>query len=69
MTETIAGAVEQFIAHKRAHGRKYHSEARELALLVRLAAGRDISCLGGVEQERDALLGDPVAAGLQRGGL
>ena len=45
MTETVACAVEQFIAHKRAHGRKYHSEARELALLVdeavrQLEAGR-----------------------------
>jgi integrase len=48
MTETIAGAVERFIAHKRAHGRKYHSEARELALLVRFAAGHDVSCLGGL---------------------
>jgi hypothetical protein len=33
MTETIASAVERFVEHKRAHGRKYHSEARELALL------------------------------------
>jgi integrase len=46
MTETIACAAERFIAHKRAHGRKYHSEARELALLVRFAAERDVSCLG-----------------------
>ena len=46
MTETIACAVEKFIAHKRAHGRKYHSEARELALLVRFAAEHDVSCLG-----------------------
>ena len=38
MTETVASAVERFIAHKRAHGRKYHSEARELVLLVRFAA-------------------------------
>ena len=45
MTETIADAVERFIAHKRAHGRKYHSEARELALLVRFAAEHDVSCL------------------------
>ncbi len=48
MTETIAGAVERFIAHKRAHGRKYHSEARELALLVRFAAERDVRCLSGL---------------------
>lgn len=45
MTETIANAAERFIAHKRAYGRKYHSEARELALLVRFAAECDISCL------------------------
>jgi len=34
MTETIAGAVERFIAHKRAHSRKYHSEAREAASVL-----------------------------------
>jgi site-specific recombinase XerD len=45
MIETVACAVERFIAHKRAHGRKYHSEARELALLVRFAAEQDVSCL------------------------
>ena len=46
MTETIACEVERFIAHKRAHGRKYHSEARELAMLVRFTAEHDVSCLG-----------------------
>jgi integrase len=59
MTETIAGAVEQFIAHKRAHGRKYHSEARELALLVRFAADHHVSCLGGLTP---ALLEDFLAS-------
>jgi len=59
MTETIACAVDRFIAHKRAHGRKYHSEARELALLVRFAAGRDISCLGELTP---ALLEDFLAS-------
>ena len=59
MTETIACAVGQFIAHKRAHGRKYHSEARELALLVRFAAGHDISCLSGLTP---ALLEDFLAS-------
>ena len=39
----IQAAVEQFIAHKRALGRKYHSEQRELRLLSVFAAGRDIS--------------------------
>src|ERR1700749_3622292 len=47
MTETIASAVERFIAHKRAHGRKYNSEARELVLLVRFAADHQVSCLRG----------------------
>jgi integrase len=59
MTETIASAVEQFIAHKRAHGRKYHSEARELALLVRFAAERRVSCLSGLTP---ALLDDFLAS-------
>jgi integrase len=59
MTETIASAVGQFVAHKRAHGRKYHSEARELALLVRFAAGHDISCLSGLTP---ALLEDFLAS-------
>ena len=45
MTETVASAVERFIAHKRAHGRKYHSEARELVLLVRFAAEHQVRCL------------------------
>ena len=30
MTETIASAAGRFIEHKRAHGRKYHSEAPDL---------------------------------------
>ena len=59
MTETIASAVERFIAHKRAHGRKYHSEARELALLVRFAAGHQVSCLSGLTP---ALLEDFLAS-------
>ena len=59
MTETIAGAVDRFIAHKQAHGRKYHSEARELALLVRFAAEHDISCLRGLTP---ALLEDFLAS-------
>jgi len=59
MTETIASAAGRFIEHKRAHGRKYHSEARELALLVRFAAGRDVSCLGELTP---ALLEDFLAS-------
>jgi hypothetical protein len=46
MTETIACAVERLIAHKRARGCKYHSEARELALLVRFAATRSAASAG-----------------------
>ena len=37
-SETIELAVEQFLAHKRALGRKYHTEEEELRLLVRYAA-------------------------------
>jgi integrase len=59
MTETIAYAVERFIAHKRAHGRKYHSEARELALLVRFAAGHQVS---GLSELTPALLEDFLAS-------
>src|SRR5689334_13709763 len=59
MTETIASAVERFIAHKRAHGRNYHSEARELVLLVRFAAEHQVSCLGGLTP---ALLEDFLAS-------
>jgi integrase len=59
MTETIASAVERFIAHKRAHSRKYHSEARELALLVRFAAGHQVSCLSELTP---ALLEDFLAS-------
>ncbi len=40
---SIQAAIEKFIAHKRALGRKYHSEQRELRLLARFAAGRGIS--------------------------
>jgi integrase len=59
MTETIASAVERFIAHKRAHGRNYHSEARELVLLVRFAAEHQVSCLDGLTP---ALLEDFLAS-------
>ena len=41
--ETIVLTVERFIAHKRALGRKYLSEERELRLLLRFAADRDVS--------------------------
>jgi site-specific recombinase XerD len=35
--QTLQQTVDAFLAHKRAHGRKYHSEERELRLLVRFA--------------------------------
>jgi hypothetical protein len=41
--ETIVLTVERFIAHKRALGRKYLSEERELRLLLRFAADRDVT--------------------------
>ena len=59
MTETIASAAERFIAHKRAHGRKYNSEARELVLLVRFATEHQVSCLDGLTP---ALLEDFLAS-------
>jgi integrase len=37
MTATLEAAVARFLAHKRAIGRKYHSEEAELRLLVRFA--------------------------------
>ena len=35
---SVEDAVSRFLAHKRALGRKYHSEQRELRLLSRFAA-------------------------------
>ena len=45
MTDELAGAVERFLGHKKALGRKYHSEQQELRLLVRFAIQRGISRL------------------------
>ena len=59
MTETIASAAGRFIAHKQAHGRKYHSEARELALLVRFAAQHQVT---GLSELTPALLEDFLAS-------
>jgi integrase len=42
MTETLASVVERFLAHRRALGRKYHSEEAELRLLVRFADRRRV---------------------------
>jgi integrase len=40
--ESIATAVGAFIAHKRAHGRKYHTEESALRLLLRFCAEQDV---------------------------
>lgn len=40
MSETLASAVELFLASRRALGRKYHSEESELRLLLRFAGER-----------------------------
>lgn len=45
MTGELAGVVERFLGHKKALGRKYHSEQQELRLLVRFAIQRGISRL------------------------
>jgi site-specific recombinase XerD len=42
MTEHLGAIVERFVAHRRALGRKYISEQRELRLLVRFADSRGI---------------------------
>lgn len=41
----LASTVTQFLAHRRAIGRKYHSEERELRLLVRFAEERRVTDL------------------------
>jgi integrase len=44
--EALELTVDRFVAHKRAHGRKYHSEQSELRLLVRYFAERGVVELG-----------------------
>ncbi len=46
MSDSLASAVERFVAHKRALGRKYLSEEYELRLLVRFADQHRVGCLG-----------------------
>ena len=46
MSGSVESAVERFLEHKRALGRKYDSEEHELRLLVRFAAGQHVGCLG-----------------------
>lgn len=59
MSGSVEAAVERFLAHKRALGRKYNSEEHELRLLVRFAAAQDISCLSELSP---ALLEDFLAS-------
>lgn len=56
---TVRSAVEGFLAHKRAVGRKYHSEERELRLLVRFADERGT---GRIDQLTPAVLEDFLAS-------
>lgn len=53
MSERLTSAVERFLAHRRALGRKYLSEQAELALLVRFADARGID---GLDQLTPQLL-------------
>lgn len=46
--QTLAGAVEKFLTHRRALGRKYLSEQSELVLLVRFAHARSVTGLAGL---------------------
>jgi integrase len=59
MTETLESAVARFIEHKRAIGRKYHSEEAELVLLVRFTRERGADCL---EDLTPALVDDFLAS-------
>src|SRR2546425_5506104 len=59
MSENLATAVERFLEHKRALGRKYHSEEHELRLLVRFAGERGARQL---DQLTHALLEDFLAS-------
>src|SRR5260370_3397380 len=59
MSENLETAVERFVEHKRALGRKYHSEEHELRLLVRFAGEHHASQLG---QLTPALLEDFLAS-------
>jgi hypothetical protein len=42
MTENLGAVAEQFVEHRRALGRKYISEERELRLLMRFAETQGI---------------------------
>ena len=57
---TLESAVAGFLAHKRAIGRKYHSEEAELRLLVRFAGEHGAGLL---EDLTPALVDDFLASG------
>jgi integrase len=59
VTEALHAVVNRFIAHKKAVGRKYHSEEHELRLLVRFADERDI---GQLDDLTAAVLEDFLAS-------
>jgi integrase len=57
--ESIEEAVDRFLSHKRALGRKYNSAQSELRLLVRFCAERDVT---GIGQLRPVLLDEFLAS-------
>lgn len=59
MSGGVESAIEGFLEYKRALGRRYGSEERELRLLARYAAEQRISCLGELTP---ALLDDFLAS-------
>jgi hypothetical protein len=59
MTEDLHPVVDRFIAHKKAVGRKYHSEEHELRLLVRFA---DERAIGQLDDLTAAVLEDFLAS-------
>lgn len=59
MSQSLASAVAAFLAHKRALGRKYHSEEAELTLLVRFSEQRGVTHL---DELTPALLDEFVAS-------
>ena len=59
MSESLDCAAGRFVEYKRALGRKYHSEERELRLLVRFADGRGA---GRLDQLTPALLEEFLAS-------
>jgi integrase len=59
MTQSLGSAVQDFLDHKRAIGRKYHSEEQELRLLVRFTEAHGVS---GLDQLTPALIEDFLAS-------